>query len=115
MSSSTDAFAEQRRDVTVVLLTATGELDDYGNPTWTTSEVVVPGCLVAWTGSSEDHDNADRLVDSATVYDMGGTWPVGGTVNGVVLDGQEWEIDGSPAVWPGSIGGVVVQLRRVSG
>jgi hypothetical protein len=110
---SDDPFASQRVTVTVVQRTVAGR-NDYGNATYTESRTDVPGCLVAWSGSTEDQDNADRLTDSATVYDMGHQWPVG-AVDRVEIAGQSWEVDGEPARWQGQIGGIVVQLRRVRG
>lgn len=113
MSSPVDAFAEQRRTVTVIQRTGDGR-DVMGNATFSEQRVDVPGCLIAWTGTEENSDAADRVSDSATVYDVSRAWPPG-TVHRVEIDGQQWEVEGSPQVWPGSIGGTVIQLRKVRG
>ena len=108
-----DPFAEQRVTVTVVRRTPTGR-DDYGNATFTESTTTIGDCLVAWTGVAEDQADADRTSDRATVYDPSGSWP-STAVDRVELGGLRWEVDGTPMLWPGSVGGVVVELRRVSG
>lgn len=108
-----DAFADSRYDVTVIQRVAGGR-NGYGNATFTESRYVIPGCLVAWTGSAENDADADRATDSATVYDMGRLWPVG-TTDRVEINGESWEVDGSPQHWPGQVGGTVIQLRRVRG
>lgn len=111
-----NAFADARVTVTVVQRTATGERNAYGNAVYSETRTEVPNCLVAWTGSQEDQTDADRMVDSATVYDLGQQWPV--TVSGtdrVEIDGESWEVDGDPEHWPGQVGGAVVQLRKVRG
>lgn len=110
----TDPFAEQRVTVTVIQRVP-GARDEYGNTTWTEERTDVPGCLVAWTGSAEDQNAGDRVTDSATVYDVRNGWPADAAVSRVEIGGTSWEIDGDVAVWPGSIGGTVVQLRKVSG
>lgn len=109
----TDAFAEQRVTVTVIRRAASGR-DDYGNATYSETRTDIPGCLVAWTGSQEDQDSADRMTDSATVYDMASLWPVD-AADRVEIAGASWEVDGTPQRWPGAIGGIVVQLRKVRG
>lgn len=109
-------FLGKRRTVFVIVRTKTGERDAYGNDLLTESEAEVDDCLIAPTASNEDNTDADRLVDSATIYNMTGTWPDDSTLNRVRLpDNSMWEIDGAPQRWPGAIGGVVVQLRRVKG
>jgi hypothetical protein len=108
-------FANKRRSVTVILRVPAGR-NAYGNAEYTDSEVEVGDCLVAPTSSSETNDNADRTVDSATVYNLSGTWPDNSAGNRVRLDdGSMWEINGTPERWPGAIGGVVVQLQKVRG
>lgn len=110
MPANDDPFALSRRTVTCLVRTASGR-DDYGNTTYTTTEVDVPGCLVAPGGSQDDNTDADRNTDAATVYDHGANWP-GGTVNRVRIDGQTWEVDGTPQRW--SLG-TEIKLRKMEG
>ena len=108
-------FYDKRQTVTLIVRKANGR-DAYGNVTYDDQEVVVGNCLVAPTGGQETTDNADRVVDSASVYNLDGTWPDDHFVNRVRLnDGSLWEIDGAPQRWPGKIGGVAIQLRKVRG
>ena len=107
-------FADKRSTVTVVVRSATGDRDAYGNPVFADTETDVDGCLIAPSGSQEDQNDADRVVDSASIYNLTGTWP-DGTVNRVRFDDATWEVQGNPERWPGPIGGVVVQVRKVEG
>lgn len=108
-------FAEQRRTVTLVVRAATGQRDDYNKPIVVEREIDVADCLVAPVASNEDTADADRLVDTATIYNLSGTWPDDSPVHAVRFDGSTWEVNGTPERWPGAIGGVVVQVRKVSG
>lgn len=110
------AFAGKRRSVTLLVRTANGR-DSYGNAIYAQTEVPVTDCLIApYKRGREEHDNADRTRDVATLYVLSGNWPDDSTNNRVRLDdGTVWEINGNPERWPGAIGGVVVDLERVSG
>lgn len=113
--SDAHRFLGKHKTVTCIVRTPNGK-DDYGNATYADSEVGVNDCLIAPTGGQEDTTDADRVVDSVTVYNLTGTWPDDSAINRVRLDdGSAWEIDGAPQRWPGAIGGVVVQLRKVRG
>ena len=92
-------------------------VDDYGNATYSTSEILVRNCLVGFSGSSEPSEVARNPIDARlTLYFPHGT---------VIEDGDEFEVrekrwvkDGDPEAWPTVAGfevGVVVNVRRRRG
>jgi hypothetical protein len=102
--------------VTIVRRTL-GSVDDYGNPTATTSNVTVNNCLVGWGSTSEPAlTDADPIATSMTLYMPAGT---------VVHDGDEFVVrgdrfvkDGMAQEWTSMLNvakGVVVSLRRHDG
>jgi hypothetical protein len=109
----TDFLSDAQVTVTVVRRVPAGR-NAYGNATYDEVRTDVPGCLVAWGGSTEDTDDADRTTDTATVYDTSALWPTEAT-NRVEIAGERWEVDGTPQRWPGAIGGTVINLRKVRG
>lgn len=91
--------------------------DDDGNDTYTETPVPVGGCLFAPGGSTETLGNQDTVVTNPTLY-----VPTGVTVPQVIDAIQvpgvgEFEVDGSPSVWPANPTGwsIVIKLRAVSG
>lgn len=92
--------------------------DDYGNPTYSTTTIVVKDALIAVGGTSEPVDPARDAVDaSLTVYLPNGTQVQEG--DKFIVRGTEWQRDGSAQEWvspfPMSDAGVVVPLRRRRG
>lgn len=92
--------------------------DEFGNPTYSTAEILVRDALFAFGMSNEPVDVARDPVDAAlTLYLPEGT---------VIEPGDEFEIRGSfwvkdgdpqewPQLWPGFVPGVVIQVRRRRG
>ncbi len=97
--------------------TSTG-VDDYGNPTYSTDEILVRDALFAFGGTGEPVDVSRDPVDAAlTLYLPEGT---------TVLDGDEFEIrntiwvkDGDPVeypqLWGGFVPAIVLSVRRRRG
>lgn len=93
-------------------------VDDYGNPTYTTANVVVKDALIAVGGTSEPIDPARDAVDaSLTIYLPQGTVIEEGDV--FVIRGSQWVKDGSAQEWvspfPATEAGVVVPVRKRRG
>ena len=98
----------------VIIRRSTNGEDDYGNPTYSTSEILIRDGLFA-LGSTSEPTNVERdAVDATlTLYLPAGT---------PIQDGDEFEIrntrwvkDGSAQTWPSPVGldtGVVVNVRR---
>jgi hypothetical protein len=89
-------------------------VDAYGNATFTTSEVVIDGVLVAYNSSSEPVDiNRDPVSTMLTLYLPFGTEIFDGDIFEVA--GEQWVKNGDPATWPivnGLVPGVTIGLRR---
>jgi hypothetical protein len=97
--------------------TATGT-DQFGNPTYSTAEILVRDALFAFGSSSEPADvNRDHIDASLTLYLPEGT---------VIEPSDEFEIrnsfwvkDGDPEEWPqlwaGFVPGIVIRVRRRRG
>lgn len=93
-------------------------VDEYGNPTFTKTEILVRNCLFAYAGSSEPEDTSRKPIDAKlTLYLPQGTE----ILEGDTFEIREtmWEKDGDPQDWPqlwsGFTPGVVVQIRRRRG
>ena len=102
--------------VTIIRRTL-GAVDDYGNPTFTTSQISLPGCLVAW-GSTNEPVSADSTpIDSQmTLYAPAGT--VIEPEDVFLIRGVEYVKDGQPQGWVSMLNvskGVVLPLRRRDG
>jgi hypothetical protein len=100
----------------IIRKTTTGT-DDYGNPTFTTSSILVRNALIGLGGTSTAEEVARNPVDaSLTLY-----LPHGTTIqDGDLFDirGKRWEKDGDPLEW-GTVNnfevGVVISVRRRRG
>lgn len=92
--------------------------DDFGNPTHTTTTIVVKDALIAVGGGSEPIDVARDAVDSSlTIYLPNGTQVQDGDV--FIIRNSQWVKDGSVQEWvspfPSSLAGVVVPVRKRRG
>lgn len=93
-------------------------VDEYGNPSFTTEEILVRDCLFSYGSSSEPDDINRNPIDAAlTLY----------LPEGTVIEPEDvfeiretmWVKDGDaqeyPQLWPGFVPGVVVSVRRRRG
>ncbi|BAU99618.1 hypothetical protein [Aurantimicrobium minutum] len=102
--------------VTIIRRTL-GAVDDYGNPTFTTAEVTVPGCLVGWGSTNEPVTVEGSPIDTQMMLYM----PAGSTVQDediFVVRGNRYVKDGFSQEWTSMLNvskGVVVALRRRDG
>ena len=108
-----------RGDEPIVILrhSETG-VDEYGNPTTTSEEILVRDCLFSYTGSTEPVEVARDAVDARlTLYMPAGTEILDGDI--FVIRETEWVKDGDPQewtqLWEGFVPGVVVNVRRRRG
>ena len=94
-----------------------GVVDDYGNPTFTTSTIPVAGCLVGWGSTSEPVTAEGSPIDSQMSLYM----PAGSVVQDediFVVRGDEYVKNGAAQAWSSMLNvskGVVVMLRRRDG
>lgn len=107
-----------RNGRTVTFRYPTWSADRYGNerpgPPWT--DELVAGCAVAPRRSPEDHAaGAQAVIIGLTLYAPKAPGPH----DVVVIDGEEFQVDGEPGVWQspfsGHRPGVEVPLKRVEG
>lgn len=102
--------------VTIIRRTA-GAVDDYGNSSFTTTNVTVNGCLVGWGSTNEPVSAESDPVDSQmTLYMPAGTEIHDGDV--FVVRGDQFVKDGMAQAWSSMLNvskGVVVSLRRRNG
>ena len=93
-------------------------VDDYGNPTYTTSTITIKDALIAIGATSEPVD-AERDANDAkvTIYLPAGTVIENGDV--FIVRNSQWEKDGEALEWQSPFynfeAGVVIPLRRKSG
>ena len=93
-------------------------VDDYGNPTYTTSNITIKDALIAIGATSEPVD-AERDANDAkvTLYLPAGTEIQDGDV--FIVKNSQWQKDGEALDWVSPFynfeAGVVVPLRRKSG
>lgn len=102
---------------TFITRTKTGTRDALGNDQYAPSDVAVAGCLFAPGGGAETLGNQDTVVDTPTLYAPTGA-PVPAVIDAVVVPGVgQFEVDGSPSVWPANATGfsIVIKLRAVAG
>lgn len=96
--------------------TANG-VDEYGNETFTTEEILVRDALFAYSGSAEAEDVNRNMIDySLTLYLPHGTL----VEDGDIFEIREtmWEMDGVAQTYPVAVGleaGVVVRVRKRRG
>jgi hypothetical protein len=100
--------------------------DGDGNNVYTDSITVVDGSF-APGGTSENNDGESQVVDAPAVYvrQALNTGPLDAVivdivraVNGDVLAGTKYEVDGKPEAWPMPLSdgiGTVIKLKRVTG
>lgn len=92
--------------------------DAYGNPTYTTSEILVRDGLFGFDPGSEPASASEDPVNASLILYL--------PPKTVVLDGDKFEIRGTmwlkdgnqqawQQVWPGFTPGVVVRVRQVRG
>jgi hypothetical protein len=91
--------------------------DDYGNPTYSTSTVSFPNCLVGW-GSTDEPALADQnpVATQMTLYMPAGSVIEDGDV--FTVRGEQFVKDGFAQSWVSMLNvakGVVVVLRRHDG
>lgn len=101
----------------IIRRTANG-VDQYGNPTFSTEQVLIRHCLFAYAGTNEPVEVSRNAVDaSLTLYLPAGTQILDGDV--FVIRESEWVKDGDPEewpqLWPGFVPDVVVRVRRRRG
>lgn len=92
--------------------------DEFGNPTHTTTNVVVKNALIAVSTGEEPADPMRDNVDARlTIYLPNGTKVQDGDI--FVIRNSTWIKDGSAAEWispfVGMAGGVVVPVKRRNG
>ena len=92
--------------------------DRHGDETFTPAGEL-EACLWAPAVSSEDTDNREQVQQSGTLYPSRLTVAVHAKDRVKFPDGREWFVDGEPESWAptfgGSVGGSVINLRRVKG
>lgn len=102
--------------VTIIRRTL-GAVDDYGNPTFTTANVTVAGCLVGWGSTSEPVSAEATPIDTQMMLYM----PAGTAIQDediFVVRGDQFVKDGFAQEWTSMLNvskGVVVSLRRRDG
>jgi len=99
---------------------ARGDVDDYGNDTWTVTSETLTGC--AWWDSrygagTENVQARDTVTTGLTLALPYGT--VIAPTDEVVIAGVSYEVDGESGQWrspmTGTEFGTVVALKRVTG
>lgn len=94
-------------------------VDRYGNPTYTTAELAIPGALFA-----PERDSTEVITVGSTTLSSKPTlyWlkqhPDITSSDRVRVDGVEYDVDGTPSPWRDDlggtdVGGLVVTLSRV--
>jgi hypothetical protein len=98
----------------VIIRRSEDGVDDYGNPTFTTSEILIRDGLFAVGTTNEPIDVERDAVDAAvTLYLPSGTVIEDGDV--FEIRGTSWVKDGAAQVWDSPVGldtGVIVNVRR---
>jgi hypothetical protein len=92
--------------------------DDFGNPTYTTTNVIIKDALIAVGGGSEPIDVERDAVDSSlTIYLPSGTVVLDGDV--FIIRNSQWVKNGQVQDWvspfPSSLAGVVIPVRKRRG
>lgn len=102
--------------VTIIRRTL-GAVDDYGNPSFTTADITVTGCLVGWGSTNEPVSAESTPIDTQMTLYM----PAGTSVQDediFVVRGDQFVKDGFAQAWSSMLNvskGVVVSLRRRDG
>lgn len=110
-------FFRGNETVTIVRRTENG-VDDFGNPTYTTSTTTVRDCLIGFGNSDEPVDAERDAIDARiTVYMPEGTVIEPGDVFNV--RNTQWVKDGDPAIWQSPFASwdlpIIVQMRKRRG
>lgn len=97
---------------------SSGAVDEYGNPSYSTTNVVVKDVLIAVGGTSEPIDPSRDAEDaSLTLYLPTGTLVQPGDV--FIIRNSQWVKDGSAMEWispfAATEAGVVVPVRKRRG
>lgn len=105
---------------TVVRVRATtGGLDAFKQPITTGStEVDIPGGILAPGGSTETVEAGRQTVETVATLYFRNTWPDIVESDQLRVDGELYNVDGEPQKWQaqrGGVGGLVVRLSRVGG
>lgn len=94
-----------------------GNADEYGNPSTTTTEFELNGCLIAWGSTNEPVSAEMNPVDTQmTIYMPAGT--VIEPEDVFLIRGEQFVKDGQPQGWVSMLNvakGVVLPLRRRHG
>ena len=93
-------------------------VDEYGNPTYSLTTIIVREALIALGGTSESNDPARTPTDAkVTLYLPNGTQILDG--DRLIIRDTEWVKDGEAQEWnspfPSSPAGVVVNVKRRRG
>lgn len=92
-------------------------IDQYGNPTFETQEILIRNALFAYAGSSEPEEiNRDNVDTRLTLYLPPGTEVHDGDV--FEIRETDWVKDGEIQAWDSPVGlevGVVVPIRKRRG
>ena len=93
-------------------------VDDYGNPTYTTQEILVRDALFSYGTTDEPVELARNPIDARlTLYLPRGVVIQPGDI--FIIRETEWEKDGDPQewqkLWQGFDPGVVITVRRRRG
>lgn len=102
--------------VTIIRRSAS-TVDDYGNPSYTSTTLDVDGCLIGWGATNEP-----ALADSNSIStQMSIYFPAGTEIHELdefLVRGEAYVKDGDPMAWSSMLNiakGVVVLARRVNG
>lgn len=111
------SFIRGGETITIKRRSATAS-DEYGNPSYSTTTIVVKDALIAVGGTSEPIDPARDAEDaSLTIYLPNGTQVEPGDV--FIIRGSSWVKDGAAVEWVSpflaSEAGVVVPVRKRRG
>lgn len=110
------SFIRGGETITIRRRSASG-VDDYGNPTYTTTTITVKDVLIAFGNTDEPVDASRDPIDNAiTAYLPNGTAVQDG--DQFVIRGTNWVKDGDPQTYTnpfsgsGFDGGTILKLRK---
>jgi hypothetical protein len=83
--------------------------DDYGNDTYGYTELVVGPCAVQQSTSRETITATDQVSTGMIVFMPFGTEV--SYLDSVILDGQEYEVTGTPDTWTSPFSGHTAPIR----
>lgn len=93
-------------------------IDDFGDRTWTPRGYIYDCVFAPRTSEEANSQRTATVTTGLTMYA-----PPGAVISPhdriIRTDGEKWEVDGDPGTWKnpigGSVEGVQVQLKRVTG